>query len=73
MHKQSYYIFEVHIQNQRQNNNVMERFNGTIKERYRAWWRLKKKDSPCLPLFRTYYNHARRHQSLNGRTPGEAA
>ena len=34
---------------------------------------LKKKDSPCLLLFRTYHNHARRHQSLNDRTPGEAA
>ena len=69
-HKQSYHIFEIHIRNQRQNNNKMERFNGTIKERYRAWRGLKKKDSPCLLLFRTYYNHARRHQSLNDRTPG---
>ena len=72
-HKQCYHIFEIHIRNQRQNNNKMERFNGTIKERYRAWRALKKKDSPCLLLFRTYYNHARRHQSLNDRTPGEAA
>ena len=34
---------------------------------------LKKKGSPCLLLFRTYYNHARRHQSLNDRTPREVA
>ena len=73
LHKYIYHIFEIHVQEKRQNNNVMERFNGTIKERYRAWRGLKKKDSPCLLLFRKYYNHARRHQSLYDRTPGEAA
>ena len=36
LHKQSYHIFEIHVQDQKQNNSKMERFNGTIKERYRA-------------------------------------
>ena len=72
LHKQSYHIFEIHVQDQRQNNS-MGSFNGTIRERYRAWRGLKKTDSPCLLLFRTYCNHARRHQSLNGRIRWKAA
>ena len=69
LHKQCYHIFEIHVQDQKQNKT--ERFNGTIKK-YRAW-RALKKNSPSLLLFRTYCSHARRHQSLNDRTPREAA
>ena len=46
MHKQSCHIFEIHVQNRKQSNK-MERFNGTLKERYGAWQRLKKTPRAC--------------------------
>ena len=71
--KQSYHIFEIHFEDQRQNNNFMESFNCTIKARDKSYRGLKKKDTPSLPLFRMYYNHARWHTDLKNKTPGDAA
>ena len=68
----SYHIFEIHFEDQRQSNG-MESFNCTIKARDKSCRGLKKKDTPSLPLFRAYYNHAGRHMSLKNRTPGDAA
>ena len=55
------------------NNNMMERFNGTV----RAWINhlrgFKDGKDPILDGMRVHYNHVRPHQGLEGLTPGEAA
>jgi transposase InsO family protein len=57
----------------RLNNNRMERYHGTFKERNKVMRGLKKTDTATLDGQRVYYNHMRPHQSLNGKTPAQAA
>lgn len=57
----------------RLNNNRMERYHGTFKERNKVMRAVKKPDSPILDGQRIYYNHIRPHTALGGKTPGEAA
>jgi len=57
------------------NNNIVERLNGTVREREKVM-RGMKSDPTAEELvkgFKTYYNFIRPHQSLNGRTPAEAS
>jgi transposase-like protein/DNA-directed RNA polymerase subunit M/transcription elongation factor TFIIS len=57
----------------RLNNNRMERYQGTLKERTKVMRALKNNDTAILDGQRIYYNHIRPHQGLNGKTPAEAA
>jgi transposase InsO family protein len=57
----------------RLNNNRMERYHGTFKERNKAMRALKTGDTAILDGQRIYYNHIRPHQALNGKTPAQAA
>ncbi|MDE0090097.1 MAG: DDE-type integrase/transposase/recombinase [Thaumarchaeota archaeon] len=54
-------------------NNKMERLNGEIRDREKVFRGLKKDDSAILDGFRVYYNFAKKHGSLKGRTPAEVA
>ena len=56
-------------------NGRIERLFGTLKQRLRLWWTIAGVPSDPqhdLDTFRTWYNHARPHQSLEGLTPAMA-
>ncbi len=55
------------------NNNVVERMQGTIRERDKIMRALKKNDSVFIDGQRIYYNFIRPHQALNGKTPAEVS
>ena len=60
----------VSITDKRTNNNVMERLNGTIRERIKVMRGLQDRKSADLmtEAFGNYYNHIKIHSSL-GTTP----
>jgi len=57
------------------NNNVMERLQGTVRERDKVMRAFKEEESAqkILDGFRAYYNFIRPHQALQGKTPAEKA
>jgi len=55
------------------NNNIVERLNGTIREREKVTRNLKEEVSTVIEGYRNYYNLIRPHQALNGKTPAEIA
>jgi len=58
----------------RANNNMVERLNGTVRERDKVLRALKKKEeNQVIDGFRIYYNFIRPHQSLDGQTPAQIA
>ena len=57
----------------RVNNNRMERYHGTFKERSKVMRALKKPDSPFIDGQRVYYDYLRPHIALGGKTPAQAA
>ena len=57
------------------NNNILERLNGTCRERMKV---MRSLNDPVNAMifadgFRTYYNYIRPHQALDGKTPSEMA
>ena len=56
-------------------NNLIERYHGTWKNRYKTMRGLENEFTAIemLKNYRTYYNLFRRHQALNGKTPAEIA
>ena len=64
---------DIHLRNQRDDNNIQERFNETIRDRAKVLRGLKKKDSPVLPGMIMYYNFFRPHSDIGGITPAKAA
>lgn len=54
------------------NNNKMERFNGSFRDREKTMRGLKKRRTPILEGMQVYYNYCRPHMALDGRTPAEA-
>lgn len=57
------------------NNNIVERLNGTVREREKVMRGMKGDDTAeeLMEGFRTYYNFIRPHMSLDGQTPAEAS
>lgn len=53
------------------NNNMIERLNGTIREREKVTRNLKEQAPIITEGLRNYYNLIRPHQALNGMTPSE--
>ena len=59
----------------RTNNNIVERLNGTVREREKVMRGMKSQETAeeIMKGFRTYYNFIRPHQALDGKTPAEAS
>lgn len=57
----------------RQNNNLVERLNNSVRERVKVQRGWKAWDTPLAEGQRIYYNFIRPHQALNSKTPPEAA
>jgi transposase-like protein len=57
----------------RVNNNRMERYHGTFKERSKVMRAIKKPDSAFIEGQRIYYDYLRPHSALDGKTPAQAA
>lgn len=57
----------------RVNNNRMERYHGTFKERSKVMRAIKNTDSAFIEGQRIYYNYLRPHSALEGKTPAQAA
>jgi len=57
------------------NNNIIERFQGTLRERYKVMRGLKtiQTANKILDGFYVHYNFIRPHESLGDKTPAEAA
>jgi transposase-like protein len=66
------HIANVSIKGER-NNNLIERYHGTYRERDKVMRGLDSIDTSrdMLENYRTYYNFIRPHQALNGLTPAE--
>ncbi len=58
----------IHLRGDKQNNK-MERFNGSFRDREQAFRDLKKQDTPIIDGLKIYYNFTRKHEGLNGLTP----
>lgn len=54
-------------------NNLVERLQGTIRERNKTQRGLKDEYSPFIRGHQVYYNSIRPHESLFGKTPAEIA
>ncbi len=59
----------------RETNNLVERLHGTLKDRTKPMRGLKSFESTkaLLEGYAIHYNYVRPHQSLNGKTPAQAA
>jgi len=57
------------------NNNVVERLNGTIREREKVMRGMKSDETAeeLMNELRAYYNFIRPHMGLDGKTPAEAS
>jgi len=53
-------------------NQRMERLNGSIRDREKTMRGLKKKSTPILKGMQIYHNFIKPHESLDGKTPAEA-
>jgi transposase-like protein len=66
------HISRIGIQS-RVNNNRMERYHGTFKERSKTMRAIKKPDSALIEGQRIYHDYLRPHTALEWKTPTEAA
>ena len=56
------------------NNNMVERMQGSLREREKVLRALKKaKNNKVIDGWRIYYSFTRPHQALEGKTPAEVA
>ena len=55
------------------NNNVIERFHGSFRQRDKVMRGFKGNQKQHAENFRTFYNFIRGHQALNGLTPAQRA
>jgi len=54
------------------NNNIVERYNGTVRDREKNFRGLKSEETPIVDLNTIFYNFIRKHQAI-GMTPAEAS
>ena len=54
-------------------NNLIERLNGTVRERTKVLRGLKIEETPIIDGQQIYYNFIRPHMALEGKTPAEMA
>ena len=73
LHPDCEHIREIHLRDQKRNNNIEERLNGEIRDREKTFRGLKKADSPIIANIVLYHNYFRPHRGLGGSTPAEAA
>ena len=73
--KKTNHVRHIHLAGKRDcdNNNKMERLNGEIRDREKVFRGLKNMDTSLLDGMKVYYNHAKKHGSLGGMTPGFAS
>ena len=73
--KKTNHIRHIHLAGKRDkdNNNKMERFNGEIRDREKVFRGLKRFDTPIIDGMNAYYNYAKHHSGLDGKTPAEAS
>ena len=67
MHRKDAGISKLHA-----NNNVYERFNGTLEARLRRARGFRSKLPALATLFLPYYNLFRTHRGIGKKTPAEA-
>lgn len=65
------HIRHIHLQGDLENNK-MERWNGSFRDREKVVRGLKKKDSVMFDGYQIYYNYIREHMALDNKTPAEA-
>ncbi len=59
--------------NGKYHNNLMERFNGELRDREKVMRSLKREDSPILKGMQIHHNFIRSHAGLDGQTPADRA
>lgn len=67
------HVREIHLTDHSKNNNIVERLNGTVRDRHKDVRGLKKPEGPLTKGQAAYYNLIKPHLSLGGLTPAEAA
>ncbi len=72
-HVQTEWVRAAGLRAIRQNNNLAERLHNTIRERVKVQRGWKAWGTPLAEGQRIYYNFIRPNQSLNNKTPAEAA
>ena len=73
LHKPSKHVREIHLRNEKANNNIQERLNGEFRDREKVARGLKKGDSPMIEGSKIYHNFIRPHMGLDGDTPADRA
>ncbi len=66
------HIRDIHFR-KRPHNNLMERFNGELRDREKVMRSLKTADTPILKGMQIYHNFIRPHGGLEGDTPADRA
>ena len=64
---------DIHIKDQKKNNDIQERLNGEFRDREKVFRGLKKVDSPEISGIKLCYNYIRPHMGLDGDTPADRA
>ncbi len=54
------------------NNNIVERYNGTVRDREKNFRGLKSEETPIIDMNTIFYNFIRKHQAI-GMTPAQAS
>ncbi len=67
------HVRDIHLADHSKNNNIVERLNGTVRDRHKDVRGLKKPEGPLTKGQAAYYNLVKPHLSLGGLTPAEAA
>ena len=70
--KETEHHSHIHLRKDR-NNNKMERFNGTFRDRELAFRGLKKSDTALIGGYQAFYNYTKKHIGLGNKTPAEAS
>ncbi|MEX0862690.1 DDE-type integrase/transposase/recombinase [Nitrosopumilus sp.] len=68
--KRTVHVRHIHLQKD-MNNNKMERWNGSFRDREKVVRGLKKDDSPLINGYMIYHNYVRPHMGLDNHTPAE--